>query len=299
MYSIVIPVFRAKESLEKICTSIDQNLEAYEVIFVFDCGLTDSLNTIKKLSDQFEKVHGIELSRNYGQHNAIICGIERAKGDWIVTMDEDLQHDPGDIIKLIQKQKETKADLVYGVYHELSHSKFRNLTSQILKKILSIGLPELHSDYTSFRLINAEMAKKTCEMTNSYTFLDGYLSWLTTNIASVVVSHGESQEGQSAYTIKKLIEHSINIFITFSNLPIRILTFSAFAFFLFSTLYAVFIIISSVTYRDYNAGFPTLIAFLGFGLGLVLFGLGTIGEYLSRVNHKTTKRPNYFIRRIY
>jgi len=297
-FSFVIPVFRGSENnINQLISLIALlNLSWYEIIFVFDDGKQESLDALKAITNK--KTKAIILAKNFGQHNAIICGIEHAQGDWIITMDEDLQHDPLEMPKLLAKQKEEDFDLVYGKYHELSHSKFRNITSIALKKLLKLGIPNLHPDFTSYRLIRASVAKKMIEMNNSYTFLDGYLSWVTASVTSVEITHSESKAGSSSYSVKKLIEHSINIFVTFSNLPIRILSISALIFILFSFSYTIFIIISSLTILNYEAGFPTFIAFLGFGFGLMLFGLGVVGEYIARINYKTTKRPNYHIKEI-
>lgn len=299
-YSVVIPVFRGEETLVKLANQLNklESILIKEIIFVFDNGSPKSWEIIKKLSEQYQNTKGISLSRNYGQHNATICGIQHATADFIITMDEDLQHDPTEINTLIQEQEKSNADLVYGVYHELNHSFFRNLTSKILKKLLIFGIPELHQDYSSYRLIKKEIANRMVEMKNSYTFLDGYLTWITTNVSSIKIRHYNSQSGESSYTLRKLIEHSINIFVTFSGHPIRFLTYLSLVFFMFSFAYSFYIVISALTLVDYDAGFPTIVSILGFGFGSLLLGLGIIGEYIQRINLKTTNRPNYNIREI-
>lgn len=299
-FSIVIPCYRSTMSLEDlVCNCFElyeQNID--EIILVFDAGNDNTWTTITNLVNKYEKVIGLKLSRNYGQHNATIAGFSHVKSEFIVTMDEDLQHNPVFIEKLFVKQNENSFDVVYGVYEEKNHNWFRNTTSRILNKLLWIGIPELHQDYSSFRLIKSKVAKNTCEMNNSYTFLDGYLTWLTTNVSSVKVKHYESMSGPSSYTLKKLLEHSVNIFITFSRLPIKLLTYSAFIFFILSISYSIFIVISALIIENYAAGFPTLVAILGFGFGFVLLGMGILGEYIQRINLKTTKRPNYIISEI-
>jgi undecaprenyl-phosphate 4-deoxy-4-formamido-L-arabinose transferase len=299
-YSVVIPVFRGEETLVKLANQLNklEGILIKEIIFVFDNGLPKSWEIIKQLSEQYQNVKGISLSRNYGQHNATICGIQHSTADFIITMDEDLQHNPKEISILIKNQSINNYDLVYGVYHELNHSFFRNFTSKILKKLLIFGIPELHRDYSSYRLIKKEVANRMVDMKNSYTFLDGYLTWITTNVSSVKIKHHNSQSGESSYTLRKLIEHSINIFVTFSGHPIRFLTYLSLLFFVFSFAYSFFIIISALTSVDYDAGFPTIVSMLGFGFGSLLLGLGIVGEYIQRINLKTTNRPNYNIREI-
>jgi glycosyltransferase involved in cell wall biosynthesis len=295
-YSVLIPIFRVNRSLfelyDKVCLSLIEY--QFEIILVYDCGSPVSLEVCKELESN-ENVRLIKLTRNFGQHNAIIAGIKIAKGNWIITMDEDLQHDPADILNLIKEQKLSQAKVVYGDYPERKHNVFRNTTSSLMKGVLKIGIPELYPHYSAFRLIDMRIAKHLVEMNNSYTFLDGYLSWITNNFSHVVVSHNESQSGESSYTIRKLLKHSVNIFVTFSSLPIRILTFISSLLFCLSVSYAIWIIISSYTIANYQTGFPTLVVLLGLGFGFVIFGMAVIGEYIYRINLKATKRPNFII----
>lgn len=301
-YSVVIPVYRAVDTLPILVDRLSQVLgnKLTGIVLVYDCGHEQSLAKILEICNQNPLVKGVELTRNYGQHNATICGFEMVENaDFIITLDEDLQHFPKDIPALIEKQKESKADVVYGVYAEKNHSFFRNFTSSILKKLLAVGIPELNNKYSSFRLIRTDIAKSTIGMKNSYTFLDGYLTWVTSSVESVLVNHGESQAGQSSYSTRALIEHSINIFVTFSNLPIRLVSYFSIFFFVFSFIYAIFIIISSITVKEYDAGFPTLVVMLSFGFASVLLGIGILGEYIQRINLKTTNRPNYAVKHIH
>lgn len=297
-YSVVIPVYRAEHTIAPLTARIvnffrEQNY-SFEIIYVYDCGPDNSWAVLKQLQAKYPQyVVPIKLSRNFGQHNAIICGFKHAQGDFIITMDEDLQHQPEDIALLITEQKIKDYDIVYGKYNELNHSSFRNITSVVLKKILDLSIPDLHPDYTAFRLIKSKVAKVTLQMNNSYTFLDGYLSWVTTHASSTIVSHEERLAGKSSYTISKLINHTINIFVTFSVLPIRLVTFSSFFVFILSFAYSFYLFFRKIFYHDLITGYASIMILLGVGLGLILFSLGIIGEYLYRVNLKTTKKPNY------
>ncbi|AFL85062.1 glycosyl transferase [Belliella baltica DSM 15883] len=297
-YSIVIPVFRATASLEVIYLKSKELLgkQFSKLILVFDQGKVDSWNKIEELANRYPDIIGIQLNRNFGQHNATICGFQYVDSEYLITMDEDLEHHPTDILKLIIKQKEENADIVYAHLLNRSHNSFRNITSKILNTLLKLGMPELHPHYSGFRLIRTDVAKGVLEMRSSYTFLDGYLTWVTTNVVSVDVEHGRSQSGRSSYKLKDLIRHFINIFVTFSSLPIRLLTSLSFLLFALSSTYAVVIIFNTLMYDTYAAGFPTLITMLGFGFGAILLGLGIIGEYIQRINLKTTHRPVFIVK---
>jgi undecaprenyl-phosphate 4-deoxy-4-formamido-L-arabinose transferase len=268
--SIVIPVYNGELTisalLEKIVLFFNEKEYVYEVIFVHDCGKDGSLGVLKKLEKQFDFVKVIKLNRNYGQHNAIISGFNYCSGELIVTMDEDLQHDPDDIKHLINKQKEGDFDVVYGFYDILKHSGFRNISSRCLKKVLAMSIPELHKDYSAYRLIKSNVAKETIKMQNSYTFLDGYFTWITNHVSSTKVSHNERFAGESSYGIKKLIEHSLNIVFTFSNMPIRLLSYSSLLVFLFTFVYSIYVVIRKFLYDDFLTGYPTLIISIGIGI---------------------------------
>lgn len=299
-YSVIIPVYRGENTLiplvEKITNFFISNNYSHEIILIYDCGPDNSWEIIKELQNRKENyITAVRLSRNFGQHNALICGFSYAKGSFFVTMDEDGQHDPEDIKLLVNKAKKEKADVVYGKYQIRQHSILRNFTSYLLKKLLSVGLNDLHPDYSSFRLIRREIALATLSMNNSYTFLDGYITWITKNVSSVIVNHNKRTADESSYTLKKLIDHSINIFITFSILPIRIVTFSSFVFFLFSLSYAIYLSFRKIFYSDLIPGFASVMILSGLGIGLILLSLGIIGEYLYRINLKTTQRPNFFV----
>ena len=299
LYSVVVPTYRGEETIRPLAQQLDAFFReaglSYELILVNDCGPDQSWRVMREVQVELgsEKVRIVRLARNFGQHNALICGFARARGEFFITMDEDLQHRPADIARLIAAQAGGDYDVVYGRYETLQHTGFRNLTSRMLKKLLQLGIPDLHPDYTAFRLLRASTARYCLNMSNSYTFLDGYLTWITKSISSVTVMHQERAAGESSYTLRKLIEHSINIFVTFSDLPVRMLSFTSIAVFLITAFYSVYIIARKLVFNDLSSGFPTLIITLGFGIGLLLLGMGILGEYIHRINLKTTRRPNF------
>ncbi|GAB3228639.1 glycosyltransferase family 2 protein [Hymenobacter seoulensis] len=303
-YSVVVPVYQGQDTLRpltaQLCEFFTGTNRTFEIVFVYDCGPDDSWAVIKALQSELGPglVKAVHLSRNFGQHNALLCGFSEASGRFIITLDEDLQHSPADIERLIQRQQEGDFDVVYGKHETLQHSFFRNITSRAMRHLLRAGIPDLHPDYSAFRLIKAEVARYCLQMRNSYSFLDGYLTWVTTHMASTPVGHHKRATGQSSYTVGKLVAYSINIFATFSNLPIRLLSFTSVFVFLITTSYSVYVLIRKLVYNDFLLGFPSLIISIGFGVGLILLGLGTLGEYIHRINVKTTRRPNFVKRQM-
>ncbi|MFP4544212.1 MAG: glycosyltransferase family 2 protein [Candidatus Kapaibacterium sp.] len=300
--SVIVPVYGGENTIEKLAARVfdffnEKNITG-EIVFVHDCGKDNSWEIIEKIkNDNPERVTAIQLTRNFGQHNAIICGFGHASGEFFVTMDEDLQQDPFDIDLLLKEQARGDFDVVYGKFRESNHSLFRKLTSSALKALLRAGLPGLHRDYSPLRLIKREIALLTRDMNNSYTFLDGYLTWVTNSVSSIEVSHSRRLAGKSSYNLARLINHTLNIFFTFSDLPIRILTYLSVIIFALSGLYSLITLIRKFFLNDLIEGWASLIIVTGFGTGLIMLGLGITGEYIHRINLKSTKRPNYIERK--
>jgi undecaprenyl-phosphate 4-deoxy-4-formamido-L-arabinose transferase len=301
--SVVIPVFNGEKTLELLYKRITDFFEGksyeYEIVFVWDCGDDNSWEVIKLLKSRDPGIiRAIRLSRNYGQHNAIIAGFRIASGELVVTIDEDLQHDPNDIEILLKEQQKTGSDVIYGSYDVLHHNAFRKLTSVMLKKIIRIGIPEVHPMYSPFRLIKLSVARETLNMSNSYTFLDGYLAWITQDFSFCRICHHDRIAGESSYTLRKLINHAVNIFVTFSDLPLKVVKYASFGFLAFTIIFSLMTLYKKFFLVKMVPGFASTIILLSTGFGMVLMALGVLGDYLHLINQKTTKRPNYVIREV-
>lgn len=295
---MVIPVFRATDALRQLVGLIltDAALDLEKIVLVFDDGDLRAWNTAKELARGHARVSAVRLGRNFGQHNATICGFNFCKGDFIVTMDEDLQHDPADIHVLLAEQRKGDQDVIYGNYRTRKHNWWRNQTSACLKGLLRIGLPGLHPGYTSFRLIRRDVALSVVGMKNPYTFLDGYLAWVTSSVAECPTDHGVGEGGPSSYSMMKLVSHTFRILFNFTNLPIRVLTALTLLTLTGSLAYATYVVITALMNKDYLLGFPTLIAIMGIGFGVLLLGITVMVQYLSRINEKATQRPTWVVR---
>jgi glycosyltransferase involved in cell wall biosynthesis len=298
-YSVVVPVFHGQDTLrlltEKLHEFFSKAGYSYELVFVHDGGHIAAWDVVLQLRQEFGPtcVKAIRLSRNFGQHNALLCGFRHASGQFIVTLDEDLQHSPADIGLLIQHQADGNFDVVYGCYESQQHAGWRNLTSGLLRRMLRVGIPELHANYSAFRLLKIGVARHCLTIRNSYTFLDGYLTWVTNSVASVPVTHQPRFAGRSSYTASRLIRHSLNIFFTFSDVPVRLLSYASLLVFALTTIYSSYILLRKLFFNDLLPGFASLIIAIGFGVGLLLLGMGILGEYIHRINLKTTRRPDF------
>jgi polyisoprenyl-phosphate glycosyltransferase len=298
--SVVIPVYRSERSLDELYRRLVPPLEAisedFEILFVDDCGGDNSWAVISNLAAQDRRVKGIQLSRNFGQHAATICGISRSKGAWIITLDDDLEHQPEYIPDLYRKALEGYS-LVYGVYNERTHSAWRNITSQIARKLFNLAIPSLNYEYTSFRVIHHTVAHALGGFDSPFPFVDGYLSWLTNSYSTVKIQHSPRAHGKSNYDFRKLLRHTINIFVTFSDVPLRVSSWIGLMSFVIGMVWFAFIVFYRLIGGITVSGFASLMA------GIVLFGgiqllvLGTIGTYLGRMNFKSSQKPLYLVSR--
>lgn len=296
--SVVIPVYKAENSLrelyEQLTASLAKITDNYEILFIEDCGTDNSWDIIVELAKQDKRVHGFKLTRNFGQHAATICGFSKASGRWIITMDDDLEQNPDDIPLLYSKTKEGY-DLVYGIYSQRTHSFWRNVTSAIAKKLFRLAIPNLNYEYTSFRIIRRDIATKLADFDSPFPFVDGYLSWLTNNYAFVEVEHGKRLDGKSNYSFRKLVLHMMNIFVTFSDLPLRIASWLGLATFFIGLLGLIIIITQRLIGQITVSGYTSLMVLVTFFGGLQMLLLGCIGEYLGRINFKSSKKPLYLV----
>ncbi|MHB0976048.1 MAG: glycosyltransferase family 2 protein [Candidatus Aquicultorales bacterium] len=296
--SLVVPVYNAEHCLEELYGRLVLSLELislpFEIIFVEDCGSDNSWLLIEELAKRDERVKAYQLSRNFGQHAATLCGIANASGQWIVTIDDDLEQSPEDIRTLYLKAIEGYA-LVYGVYEHREHSKWRNATSAMVRGLFKLAIPSLNYDYTSFRIINGEIARSLSMFDAPFPFIDGYLSWVTNKYAVVKVQHSKRQHGKSNYTLRKLVKHTMNIFATFSELPLKVATWLGLSMFAVGLLLSGFIVIQRILGGITVSGYTSLMASVIIFGGIQLFVLGILGEYIGRINFKTSHKPVFVI----
>jgi undecaprenyl-phosphate 4-deoxy-4-formamido-L-arabinose transferase len=296
--SVVVPVYRSQQTLPDLHRRIVATLEpiepAFEILLVEDCGGDDSWETIESLAALDSRVRGIKLSRNFGQHAATICGISKARGDWILTLDDDLEQPPEQIPALIAKAREGYA-VVYGIYETRTHHWWRNLTSELARRLFALAIPSLNHEYTSFRLVARGIASKLVDFDSPFPFVDGYLSWLTNNYATVLVRHDQRAHGASNYNVRRLLTHTINIFVTFSDLPLRIASWIGLCASLVGLGWLSYLLLRFFLGGITVSGYASVMA------GIILFGgiqlliLGIFGEYLGRMNFKSSRKPLFLI----
>ena len=300
MLSIVVPVYRSAASLAELHRRLARvfvdRAEEFEIILVEDCGGDNSWEVIRSLAQSDVRVRGIRLNRNYGQHNALLAGIRAARGDWIVTMDDDLQHPPEQIPMLLAKLREG-FDVVYGPPAREQHGLLRDLASQITKMALqgAMGV-EVARQISALRAFRTNLRDAFADYRSPSVSIDVLLTWATTSFAAVPVSHEPRKYGHSGYTVRQLLRHAINMMTGFSTLPLRLASVLGFAFGLFGLAILAYVVGRYLVDGSNVPGFPFLASIIAIFSGVQLFALGIIGEYLARMHFRTMERPAYTVR---
>ncbi|WP_197485533.1 glycosyltransferase [Delftia sp. GW456-R20] len=248
---------------------------------------------ISELAANDSRVHGIKLARNYGQHNALLCGIRAARGEVIVTIDDDLQNPPEEIYKLLEKLDQG-FDVVYGSPARETHGLLRDAASKITKIALqsSMGV-ESASKVSAFRAFRTHLRNAFASYQSPAVNIEVLLTWGTTRFSSVVVRQDERTQGESGYSLKKLITHAINMMTGFSTLPLQIASVLGLMFGVIGILILIYVVARYMLYGSAVPGFSFLASIIAIFSGVQLFALGVIGEYLARMHFRSMERPPY------
>lgn len=297
--SIVIPVYQARATLTELHRRLVAALESlalpFEIILVEDCGGDDSWQVIEGLALHDARVHGIKLARNYGQHNALLCGIRAAAGEVIVTIDDDLQNPPEEIHKLLKKLNEGN-DVVYGSPAKETHGFFRNLASRVTKLALQGAMGVASANKVSaFRAFRTPLRDAFDAYQSPSVNIDVLLTWGTTRFSSIDVRQDERIIGDSGYGLKKLINHAINMMTGFSVLPLQIASMLGLVFGCMGFLILFYVLGNYFIKGSAVPGFPFITSIISIFSGAQLFALGIIGEYLARMHFRSMGRPPYTV----
>jgi polyisoprenyl-phosphate glycosyltransferase len=300
-YSIVVPVFNSENTLGELVDrliSTAGNLKGtYELILVDDGSSDASWNTLVQIREKYpENLVLIKLTKNYGQHNALFCAFENARGNFIICIDDDLQIPPEEIPRLIDKQEESNTELVYGIFRKKRHSLIKNMGSKVLKNF-SRYFAKSSGKGSSFKLIVRELLDKILVHRQNFVYIDELLLWYTDNIDYVEVEHLKRSSGSSGYTTLKLFSLAGNILIYYSGIPLRIMTYVGFLSSAISFAFGMRFIIRKVFFHV-PLGYTSIIVAIFFTSSIILFSLGIIGGYLHRMYKEQNKKPPYSIKKI-
>ena len=297
--SAVIPVYNSEPCLDELCRRLSESLkktaEDFEIILVDDNSRDHSWDKIETLFLANPKIRGIRLTRNCGQHNALLCGIRQARHAIIITLDDDLQNPPEEIEKLLAKMDQG-FDVVYGTPEIPQHSFWRNQTSVVTKIVLQKSMEaETARHISSFRAFRTEIRNAFACYSGSFVNIDVLLTWGASKFSSVFVRHNPRTSGASQYTLGKLMVHSLNMITGFSTLPLQLASFLGFALTFFGCLIFIYVMARWLIQGSVVPGFPFLASIIAIFSGAQLFALGIIGEYLARIYFLAMKKPSYVI----
>ncbi len=301
LVSFVIPCYRSKNTIgqvvEEIRTAMANLKEySYEIVLVNDSSPDETFETIRELCRADSKIKGIDLARNFGQHAALMAGMRITKGDIVVCLDDDGQTPADEVGKLLSKLEEG-FDVVYASYGKKKHSAFRNFGSKVNEMMtrMMLGKPK-ELTVSSYFAVRRFVVEEMIRYEHSYPYVIGLVLRSTKKVTNVPVNHRARAEGESGYTLKKLLSLWFNGFTAFSIKPLRIATFigSLCAFGGFA--YGIYTIIKKLVLVNVEAGFSALMSVLVFMGGMIMLMLGMIGEYVGRMYICMNCSPQYVVR---
>jgi glycosyltransferase involved in cell wall biosynthesis len=298
--TIVVPAYHSGgilphlvERLEPVLRGIGQ---PFELIIVNDGSRDDTWQVVRRLAASHEWVRGFCNMRNYGQHNALLCGIRAARYDKTITMDDDLQHPPEELPRLVAALTDN-LDVVYAPPLEEQHGLLRNLASVVTKTALQTAMGSATARQSSaWRIFRTTLRDAFSQFSSPFVSIDVLLTWATTRFGACPLRHDARAAGKSNYTFAKLVRHAFNMMTGFSVLPLQVASFVGFAFTLFGLLILARILITYVLHGSTVAGFPFLASIVAIFSGAQLFALGIIGEYLARMHFRVMEKPAYVVR---
>jgi undecaprenyl-phosphate 4-deoxy-4-formamido-L-arabinose transferase len=305
--SAVVPVYNGAAALPELVARLAAVLAVHaprsEIVLVNDGSRDASWQVIRELAAREPRageprVYGIDLRRNYGQHNALLCGIRAAAGAVIVTMDDDLQHPPEEIPKLLDALGE-EVDVVYGTPLAEEHGLLRVVASRATKLVLEGAMgAAIARRVSAFRAFRTDLRHAFEQYGNPYVSIDVLLTWSTTRFAAVAVRHDPRHSGQSSYTFRMLGRHALNMITGFSAAPLKLASLIGFASTLLGIGVLAFVVGRYLVEGASVPGFPFLASVIAIFSGAQLFTLGIIGEYLARMHFRLMARPIYSVRRV-
>ncbi len=298
--SVVVPVYNSQEMLPELVARLVKVLREvsrdFEIILVNDGSSDNSWAVIRELAAQERVVQGINLTRNYGQHNALLAGIRLARSELICTIDDDFQHPPEEIPKLVAAL-EDGCDVVYGTPQAEQHGFWRDAASIVTKLALrNVMGADIARNVSAFRVFRALLRESYAQYQGPFVSVDVLLSWGTNRFCAVPVRHQPRQSGQSNYTFRKLVVHALNMLTGFSALPLRLASVVGFLFTIFGMFVLLYVLAMYIIHGGSVPGFPFLASIVALFSGAQLFAIGIIGEYLARMFFRSMNRPSYVVR---
>ena len=299
MISIVSPVYQAEKILPILVSEINLVMERigedYEIILVDDRSPDNSWEVMKALSGQNPKIKSIRLSRNFGQHSAIFAGLTRAKGDWVVVMDCDMQDQPKEIAKLYKKALEGY-DIVLGQRENRKDKFLKKLSSKLFYKVFNyLSGANFDNNVANFGIYHQKTIKSILDMKDYVKFFSLFINWIGFKSISIPIEHGEREEGKSTYSVGRLFKQAFNVIISFSDKPLRLFINFGLSISVLSFIVGIYYLYLALTGKIAQPGFSSLILSIWFLSGIIISCIGIVGVYLGKTFDQTKGRPTFII----
>ena len=299
--SIVIPVYRGAASIGIVVDALAglQIAGGHEVILVNDGSPDNSADICRQLSARTDlPVTFVNLSRNFGEHNAVMAGLRHVRGDYVITMDDDLQNPISEVAKLFEHARDGGWDVVYTYYAEKKHAAWRNLGSRFANRVADVLLDKPRGLYlSSFRCMSAFVAKSVTRYEGPFPYIDGLITQSTQHIDRIPVEHMARASGQSNYTMRRLVRLWLNLFINFSAMPLRLSVVAGFVIGLLGMVGCIMVVAEALL-RAPPPGWASLMAATLLLAGVQMVMLGIIGEYLGRLFLTINRKPQSLVREV-
>jgi undecaprenyl-phosphate 4-deoxy-4-formamido-L-arabinose transferase len=302
--SIVVPVYNGAATVGELVNAL-RALEiagGLEIVLVVDGSPDDSLAVCKKLAaEPGAPVVLLNLSRNYGEHNAVMAGLARARGSFAITMDDDLQNPPGEVKRLYEHARDGGYDAVYTYYEEKKHAAWRNIGSRFTNWCADHLIDKPKGLYlSSFRCLSAFVREQiAASYEGPYPYVDGLVFQVTQNVGRLQVAHLPRVEGRSNYTIARLFRLWLSMFSNFSVIPLRFATLFGIAFGALGALAAVIVVVEAISDHKPPQGWASIMVAVLVLAGVQLIVVGLIGEYLGRMFLAVNRKPQYLVREVF
>jgi polyisoprenyl-phosphate glycosyltransferase len=296
--SIVVPVYNSAACLPELARRVQQDVgahfERYELILVNDNSPDNSWPIIAELAGQYDFICGVNLRRNVGQDNAIMAGLHQARGEVTVIMDDDLQHDPADILALYRELRRG-SDVVYAHFLKKEQARWKNLGSWFAGRVAELVLDKPRHIYMSpFKAIRREVVQEIIKYDGPYSYVDGLIFTVTSNITQIAATHHPRFAGASNYNLWRSLRVWLKLATSFSIIPLRLATITGGIMALFSFLMGSFFLLQTFLLNQ-PPGWPSLIVSVFFLGGIQLMGIGAVGEYIGRIFITQNKRPQFVV----
>lgn len=297
--SVVIPVYGCRAALpelhRRLCESLEQIVDTFEIILVDDCCPQNSWEEIKKLCEKDKRVVGMHMSRNFGQIKAITAGLDKSRGDWIVVMDCDLQDRPESIIELYNKAQEGY-DVVFARREGRVDSAITKFLSRSFYKVYDYFTDgTFDSSICNFSISKRKVIDAYCRMREQNRAYTMFIRWLGFNQTAINLKADARYEGESSYNMKKKLKMAFEIITSQSNKPLMISVKAGFAIAVIALIYIIYVIVRALVVGDTLAGWPSLIGSVYLMGGILLCALGVVGIYVGNIFNEAKNRPIYVI----